>query len=91
MTMVILIGSYCWYPINTSKRDSRLISRSHAEGLMHGDLYAHNILWNDKKVVLSDLGGASFLPLDNPDLTQQLLKLEARALAVLTEELRKCS
>jgi Protein kinase domain/Leucine rich repeat/Leucine Rich repeats (2 copies) len=63
----------------------------HANGLMHGDLYAHNILWNDKKVVLSDLGGASFLPLDNPDLTQQLLKLEARALAVLGEELRKCS
>jgi Protein kinase domain/Leucine rich repeat/Leucine Rich repeats (2 copies) len=63
----------------------------HANDLMHGDLYAHNILWNDKKVVLSDLGGASFLPLDNPDLTQKILKLEARALAVLAEELRKCS
>jgi hypothetical protein len=37
------------------------------------------------------LGGASFLPLDNPDLTQKLLKLEVRALAVLTEELRKCN
>lgn len=63
----------------------------HTKGLMHGDLYAHNILWNDIKVVLSDLGGASFLPLDNPDLTQQLLKLEGRALAVLEEELRNCS
>ena len=60
----------------------------HAKGLMHGDLYAHNILWNDEKVVLSDLGGASFLPLDNPDLTQKILKLEARALAVLAEELQ---
>ena len=59
----------------------------HAKGLMHGDLYAHNILWNADKVVLSDLGGASFLPLDNPDLTQHLLKLEARALAVLADEL----
>jgi hypothetical protein len=48
-------------------------------------------LWSDKKVVLSDLGGASFLPLENPDLTQQLLKLEARALEVLVEELQKCS
>jgi hypothetical protein len=63
----------------------------HANGLMHGDLYAHNILWGSDKVVLSDLGGASFLPLDNPDLTQKLLKLEVRALAVLTEELRKCN
>lgn len=59
----------------------------HAKGLMHGDLYAHNILWNDEKVVLSDLGGASFLPVDNPVLTQKILKLEARALAVLAEEL----
>lgn len=63
----------------------------HANGLMHGDLYAHNILWNTNKVVLSDLGGASFLPIDNPDLTQKILKLEARALAVLAEELRLCS
>ena len=59
----------------------------HANGLMHGDLYAHNILWNVDKVALSDLGGASFLPLDNPDLTQKLLKLEARALDVLSQEL----
>ena len=59
----------------------------HANGLMHGDLYAHNILWGTEKVVLSDLGGASFLPLDNPRLTQKILKLEARALAVLSEEL----
>jgi len=59
----------------------------HANGMMHGDLYAHNILWSDEKVVLSDLGGASFLPLDNPELTQQLLTIEVRALAVLAEEL----
>lgn len=62
----------------------------HAKGLMHGDLYAHNILWNDEKVVLSDLGGASFLPLDNTALTKQLLNTEARALAVLADELQKC-
>jgi serine/threonine protein kinase len=59
----------------------------HAHGLMHGDLYAHNILWGTDKVVLSDLGGASFLPLDNPALTQKILKLEARALAVFSAEL----
>lgn len=59
----------------------------HARGLMHGDLYAHNILWNAQKAVLSDLGGASFLSLDNQALTQKLLKLEARALEVLSQEL----
>lgn len=62
----------------------------HKNGLMHGDLYGHNILWNDDNVVLSDLGGASFLPLDNADLAQKILKLEARALAVLAEELKNC-
>jgi hypothetical protein len=66
----------------------------HQQGLMHGDLYAHNILWRSnkilpQKVVLSDLGGASCLPLDNPALTQKLLKIEARALRVLSEELLK--
>lgn len=59
----------------------------HQQGLMHGDLYAHNILWKAQKVVLSDLGGASCLPLDNPTLTQNLLKLEVRALEVLSQEL----
>ncbi len=59
----------------------------HQQGLMHGDLYAHNILWNAQRVVLSDLGGASCLPVDNPALAQKLLKLEARALSVLSQEL----
>ena len=63
----------------------------HARGLLHGDLYAHNILWNAQKIVLSDLGGASFLPLDNPALTQKLLNLEVRALEVLSQELQKLS
>ncbi len=63
----------------------------HQQGLMHGDLYAHNILWSAQNVVLSDLGGASFLPLDNPALTQNLLKLEARALEVLSQELLNLS
>lgn len=60
----------------------------HSRGLMHGDLYAHNILWSAQKVVLSDLGGASFLPLNNQALTQNLLKLEARALEILHQELQ---
>lgn len=36
----------------------------HARGLQHGDLYAHNVLWDgrDGAAVLSDLGAAAFLP-----------------------------
>lgn len=59
----------------------------HARGLMHGDLYAHNILWNDEQVVLSDLGGASFLPLQDKKLAEALTRLDVRAYQVLIEEL----
>ena len=59
----------------------------HQQGLMHGDLYAHNILWDDTQVVLSDLGGASFLPVHNKKLAQALMQLDKRAYQVLLEEL----
>lgn len=67
---------------------TQAIEHLHAHGLMHGDLYAHNILWSADKVVLSDLGGASFIPLDNSGFTQKILSLEARALHILSEELQ---
>jgi len=59
----------------------------HAKGLMHGDLYAHNILWNGEQVVLSDLGAASFLPIQNEVMARLLAKLDVRAYQVLVEEL----
>jgi len=59
----------------------------HAQGLVHGDLYAHNILWNSQQVVLSDLGGASFLPIQDAAMTAALEKLDVRAYHVLVEEL----
>lgn len=35
----------------------------HAKGLMHGDLYGHNVLWNpDGDCRLGDFGAASFYP-----------------------------
>lgn len=57
------------------------------QGLVHGDLYAHNILWNDDQVVLSDLGSASFLPIQDAAMTAALEKLDVRAYHVLVEEL----
>jgi len=59
----------------------------HQCGLMHGDVYAHNILWSAQRVVLSDLGGASFLPIDQPVLAHQLRQLDIRAFDILIEEL----
>lgn len=59
----------------------------HRVGLMHGDLYAHNILWNGKdRALLSDFGAASFLP-EEAGLRAGLERLEVRAFGLLVEEL----
>jgi len=58
----------------------------HQQGLMHGDLYAHNILWHQQKAILTDLGGASLLPLDE-SLACQLQQIEASAFGTLLAEL----
>jgi hypothetical protein len=59
----------------------------HARGIMHGDLYAHNILWNDAgDCLLGDFGAASFLPRD-VRLAAALQRIEVRAYACLLEEL----
>jgi hypothetical protein len=58
----------------------------HAKGLSHGDLYAHNTLWDGSagQAVLSDLGGASFLP-GGPD--DPLTRLDVLAWGLLLGEL----
>ena len=59
----------------------------HRIGLMHGDLYAHNILWNGQdRALLSDFGAASFLP-EEAGLRAGLERLEVRAFGLLVEEL----
>ena len=57
----------------------------HARGLMHGDLYAHNTLWNpaDGRAVLTDFGAASVLPRDDP---QRWTPLEVLAFGRLLGE-----
>lgn len=59
----------------------------HRQGILHGDLYAHNILFNGASALLSDFGGASFLPIHNAALSKNLQKIETRAFACLLEEL----
>lgn len=61
----------------------------HAKGVMHGDLYAHNILWNEKgDCLLGDFGAASFLPTRDDSLRHGLQRIEVRAFACLLEELQ---
>jgi len=68
------------------------VAHLHANGMMHGDLYAHNILSNphsnaESSTLLSDFGAASFLPQDNPEQSEQLQRIESHAFACLLEEL----
>jgi hypothetical protein len=56
----------------------------HSRGLMHGDLYAHNILIDDNhSCYLGDFGAASFYDVGNKDFE----KIEVRAFGCLLEDL----
>ena len=58
----------------------------HANGLLHGDIYAHNIFWDGAggAARLSDFGAASFMAAQEP---ARLARLEVRALGILLGEL----
>lgn len=59
----------------------------HANGVMHGDLYAHNIQYDENgHVLLGDFGAASFSGRAGRD-AQALQRIEVRAYACLLEEL----
>ncbi len=58
----------------------------HARGLMHGDLYAHNLLWDGHRgeALMSDFGAASFMPSEQ---SAALTPLDVLAFGVLLGEL----
>ena len=62
------------------------VAHLHARGLLHGDIYAHNTLWDGitGAARLSDFGAASFLP---KDAGQRYSRLDVRAWAILLDEL----
>lgn len=60
----------------------------HAKGIMHGDLYAHNILVNEMgHSLLGDFGAASFYDPTDVVIGQALERLEVRAFGCLLEDM----
>jgi hypothetical protein len=64
----------------------------HGRGILHGDLYAHNILRDAHgQALLGDFGAASFFTPDGGPLALALQHVEVRAFACLLEEfLARC-
>ncbi|WP_312835075.1 leucine-rich repeat-containing protein kinase family protein [Comamonas sp.] len=66
------------------------VAHLHGHGMLHGDVYAHNILWNPATgdAMLSDLGAASMLGELPAAQRQQLQQMELRALQHLEAEVQ---
>ena len=62
-------------------------SHLHTRGILHGDLYGHNLLVDSRgQTLLSDFGAASFFD-PNTSQGQALQRLETRAFGCLLEDL----
>jgi len=60
----------------------------HQRGIMHGDLYGHNILHDAQgRALIGDFGAASFHATQDSRIAMALQKLEVRAFGCLLEEL----
>jgi serine/threonine protein kinase len=67
---------------------AQAVEHLHACGVLHGDLYAHNMLYNSEGYgLLGDFGAASFLPLNDVDSAQSLQRIEVRAFGIFLGEL----
>ncbi|MEM9264434.1 MAG: leucine-rich repeat-containing protein kinase family protein [Cyanobacteria bacterium P01_F01_bin.13] len=65
-----------------------VVTHLHSRGIMHGDLYAHNILVDEQgESILGDFGAASLYDPSNVISGQTFERLESRAYGCLLEEL----
>ena len=64
------------------------LAHLHNKGIMHGDLYTHNILIDSSdNVLLSDFGAATIYNRSDLDLSATLEKMDVRAYGCLLEDL----
>ncbi|WP_421988819.1 leucine-rich repeat-containing protein kinase family protein [Roseococcus sp.] len=72
--------------LRIARRIAAAVAHLHGRGLLHGDLYAHNILWDGAagEAMLSDFGAACFLPDETGGALQ---RVEVRAFGILLGEL----
>ena len=69
---------------------ARAVDHLHRRGVLHGDVYAHNILWDGvDHARLGDFGAATLLPTAAPGT--HLSRCEVRAFGCLLEELAERS
>jgi serine/threonine protein kinase len=81
---VLSLSQVCSVALDIARATEHL----HACGILHGDLYAHNILYNaEGHGLLGDFGAASFLPIQDKDTSQALQRIEVRAFGILLGEL----
>ncbi|WP_407297331.1 leucine-rich repeat-containing protein kinase family protein [Stutzerimonas zhaodongensis] len=73
--------------LRIAKATASAINHLHQRGILHGDLYAHNLLVDPNgQTLLSDFGAASFFDPETPR-GQALIRLESRAFGYLLDEL----
>lgn len=76
--------------LHLARHSAVVMAHLHAQSLLHGDFYAHNLLWNGDPHApacrLSDFGAATFIDLSDPHAAA-LQRLEVRAWGCLAEEL----
>jgi serine/threonine protein kinase len=67
---------------------TRAAQHLHQRGILHGDLYAHNLLHNGQgQVLLGDFGAASLFEPQDSDRAHALMRIEVRAFGCLLQEL----
>ncbi|TYZ14372.1 protein kinase [Hymenobacter lutimineralis] len=74
--------------VRIGERVAEAAAQLHARGILHGDLYAHNILTTTAgEALLTDFGAASFTRGQDAAQAEALQQLEVRAFGCLLEEL----
>ena len=78
--------------LQVARHIAEAVAHLHQRGVLHDDLYAHNILWNPASAhaMLTDFGAATLLPGKSHPAhgnSQALKAIEVRAMGCLLEEL----